>query len=514
MAGDTIFVQAGTYTENVTISKSGTAASPITLTNYNGESVTLNGGTGTGIRDTGGSQYWTINGLTITTTGSSAVAIMATSSNWGGTVTGHWIISNNIMTGGGVLIRGSYNLVENNQIDGQHLSKSADDYWNGIRDTWAGSPGGNSAYSHHNTFTNNTIHGFYRSAIWSMGYTHDDIIEGNTVYDIYGTGTGPGQCIDLDGAGTVEWRQIVRNNNVSGCGAEGIQLENVFDSLIENNYIHDTSSRGITLIDYSASVGCGVGGESNQYGDTNGDGACSDGDTNNIIRQNVIVNASQGAFVNYVMDGVHYVNNSTYGGSPTMSFSQTAYLKTTDVINSIFNGSLPSQLRTNSNNITSVTSAGYNNPPTDLSLKSGSAAIDKGINPNTYTNSVSSSLTTDIAGNARLSGSAYDIGAYEYGAGGGTGAPTATPTPTPTLKPTVTPTATPTAIPTTSPTVTPTATPKPGDANGDGKVDETDYSIWLSHFSQTVTGVTNGDFNGDGHVDGIDYTIWLNNYGK
>jgi len=61
---------------------------------------------------------------------------------------------------------------------------------------------------------------------------------------------------------------------------------------------------------------------------------------------------------------------------------------------------------------------------------------------------------------------------------------------------------------------TPTPTLIPGDANSDGKVDESDYSIWLSHFGQVITGEANGDFNGDGHVDGIDYTIWLNNYGK
>lgn len=70
--------------------------------------------------------------------------------------------------------------------------------------------------------------------------------------------------------------------------------------------------------------------------------------------------------------------------------------------------------------------------------------------------------------------------------------------------PTVTPTSTP----------TPTSTIKPGDANGDDLVNEIDYTIWLSHYGQVVSGVTNGDFNGDGHVDGIDYTIWLNYYGK
>ena len=66
----------------------------------------------------------------------------------------------------------------------------------------------------------------------------------------------------------------------------------------------------------------------------------------------------------------------------------------------------------------------------------------------------------------------------------------------------------------TNPTSTPTPTPviKAGDANGDNKVDETDYTIWLSHYSQSVTGITNGDFNSNGKVDGVDYVIWLINY--
>ena len=71
------------------------------------------------------------------------------------------------------------------------------------------------------------------------------------------------------------------------------------------------------------------------------------------------------------------------------------------------------------------------------------------------------------------------------------------------------------------PTKTPTPTPKPtgtntptpsinGDANGDGFVDEVDYSIWKTYYNQTVTGgVIKGDFNLNGKVDGVDYLIWL-----
>ena len=51
--GDTIVVRAGTYNENVVIGTTGTAASPITMTNYSGETVTLNGGSDIALRNNG-----------------------------------------------------------------------------------------------------------------------------------------------------------------------------------------------------------------------------------------------------------------------------------------------------------------------------------------------------------------------------------------------------------------------------------------------------------------------------
>jgi hypothetical protein len=61
--------------------------------------------------------------------------------------------------------------------------------------------------------------------------------------------------------------------------------------------------------------------------------------------------------------------------------------------------------------------------------------------------------------------------------------------------------------------LTPTPAGKPGDANGDMKVDEADYTIWLAHFGQSVSGVANGDFNADNKVDGVDFSIWTAHYG-
>jgi len=53
---------------------------------------------------------------------------------------------------------------------------------------------------------------------------------------------------------------------------------------------------------------------------------------------------------------------------------------------------------------------------------------------------------------------------------------------------------------------------KPGDANGDGKVNIQDYTVWLSHFGQNISGPVNGDFNNNGKVDGIDFVTWFVNY--
>ena len=68
-----------------------------------------------------------------------------------------------------------------------------------------------------------------------------------------------------------------------------------------------------------------------------------------------------------------------------------------------------------------------------------------------------------------------------------------------------------TATPT--PTVAPTPVGKPGDANGDGVVNEADYTIWFGNYGKSITtGVSGGDFDLNGKVDGVDYVIWLNNY--
>jgi len=55
---------------------------------------------------------------------------------------------------------------------------------------------------------------------------------------------------------------------------------------------------------------------------------------------------------------------------------------------------------------------------------------------------------------------------------------------------------------------------KPGDGNNDGKVNGSDYILWLKNYSTNATGPSVGDFNSSGRVDGADYILWLNNYNR
>lgn len=52
----------------------------------------------------------------------------------------------------------------------------------------------------------------------------------------------------------------------------------------------------------------------------------------------------------------------------------------------------------------------------------------------------------------------------------------------------------------------------PGDANGDGVVDGSDFTLWADHYLQVGRSFDQGDFNGDGIVDSADYTLWADHY--
>jgi hypothetical protein len=478
-AGYSIYVRAGTYNENLTVTKSGTSTAPITLTRYGSETVTINGGTGIALRASNGASYWVLDGLTFKSSNRYTLQL----GFWGESTTNYWIVRNNTIKGANYIM-GSYHLWENNNIDGTGYAGTSGDA--GISD---------GSISHHNVYRGNTIHDFshYNArGIWTQGLTHDSVIENNYVYNIVAS-SGLGQCIDLDGAGNVEWRHIVRGNTVVNCSYMGIQLENIFATTIENNVIRGGRA-GIGIINYNSNVGCKAGGENNQYGDTNGDKNCKGDITNNIIRQNVITTSSYwgagyGGILNWDAGGLKILGNTIYSPSSSsnagINFQGTAAnTKEGSIIgNIVMNGngtaicaqdfasfsSISNNLtyRTNSSKsyglgsgcsttysvaeFQSLTGKGQNSvfgdplftnaSGYDLRPTSGSPSIDAGINLGT---------TIDIEGKTRPAGSTYDIGAYEFDGVAVAKTPTYTPT---TSVTTVTPTVTATPVTSVTPTV-------------------------------------------------------------
>jgi hypothetical protein len=481
--GTTILVRGGTYNENIVVTISGSDGAPITLKPFSGEAVTINGNSNIALRNSGAVAYWVLEGLTIKSTNRYTLRL----GWWGEPMTDHWTIRNNKIFGANYIM-GSYHDWESNDISGSGYTGTSGDA--GISD---------GSGSHHNTYRSNYVHDFTNvdaRGIWTQGKTHDSLIEYNTVSNI-NTASGLGQCIDLDGAGKVEWRHAVRGNKVSNCSYVGIQLENVFDSVIENNVVSGGSA-GIITINYDSKVGCLVGGENNQYGDTNGDGSCQGDPANNIIRQNVISNTSNwgwgyGGIVNWYTGGLKVWNNtiSSNGAAGNGGINFQGTLSQTN------NGSIVNNIITQgsgaaicANDLASIAEDNYNlvyrtndakpyasggscntgyslteyqtargkalkslaadprfvNASSgDFHLAPNSPAIDTGTGLN---------LNSDIDGLARPANVTYDMGAYEFG---GTPAPVS-PTPTITTTGTLTVTATPTGSVTNTPTATSTFT--------------------------------------------------------
>jgi parallel beta-helix repeat protein len=112
----------------------------------------------------------------------------------------------------------------------------------------------------------------------------------------------------MDAASNVDYRHIIRGNIVHDCGQTGIELENSYDTVVENNLIYNTGLEAIQVISY---LGCKVGGEEHQYGDADGD--CRGDLLNSTVRQNIIFNGGRvGGIVSYESAGVKVYQNLVF----------------------------------------------------------------------------------------------------------------------------------------------------------------------------------------------------------
>jgi parallel beta-helix repeat protein len=482
VAGDTVLVRGGEYMvygkdRQIAVKNSGTPADYITIKSYPGETVTIKGDYTKSGQSAWygivipGTSYIKIEGLTIKGF-HAAVGCKAPGH--------HVIIQNNIAM---------YN------------SESGISSANAVTGTARGCD--------YLTIEGNTVHdnGYYENGTPAIGYYEGggsgisigaqglqpyifdtdyshihSIIRGNTVYHNY-DGTGGSLANPL--------------THTDGNGIIMDMTGNYPPTLIENNIVFDNGGKCIQLF-----------------------GAQNIWVTGNTCYHNAtdILNThpnNQGeitgwASPNFILKNIHIQNNIASAlADKDIIFLPDIVASELSMQNNIWFGGVfrGSYSPKGSNYILTdplFVNASVNPNIANFHLNSNSPAINNGTG-----NPYSASQANDFDGVFRPQGNGYDIGAYEFVSGV---APTSTPTPTgvPTPIPTLRPTATPTPIP----TPTPTPLPKLGDANGDGKVDETDYGIWLSHFGRMATGGrTVGDFNVNGIVDGLDYALWLKYYG-
>jgi hypothetical protein len=293
------------------------------------------------------------------------------------------------------------------------------------------------------TVSGMTIHnvcyiGTYRGAIRTGG--KDPVIRGNTLYDsgrflVYHGGT-PGGSID--------------HNEMYNAGLMTHDLGATYcfqteggGMTIAYNYVHDITT----------AVGCGI------YLDN--------GSSNYKVHHNVVENVSlTGIKVNLPSYGNQVVNNTIWnckysieGGGSTRPQEMSGTALVNNLINNairvITTGSYPATL-INNGSYPTIAFVG-----STFQLASTSGAIDQGVVRSPYTNG--------------YSGSAPDIGAFEYGQTPWTCGSTvpvpafpypddfsgSTPTVTKTRSSTPTPSRTPTATPSPTPSRTTTATPSP-----------------------------------------------------
>lgn len=450
--GDICTINAGTYSEALSLKRSGNQQSPITL-RANG-TVTLNSGSAKTLVTGGRVDYYTFEGVrflaNFTPTNQSDVSIeLGANVAWSRdskTVGNHGFIFRNCYIEGAIHFFGHNNLVENCEFNGKN------NWSNGLID--------NFATSYDNTYQNNVIYDYKFRGIWSMNLTDNILMKDNTIHNVV-------HGIDCDGAGEPITHCNVINNHIYNVGTtewgSGIFLENCFDCLIQGNIVHDNKEGpGIFDINY--------GNGSSRGWHTYNNIEYRNRASNTKITNNVIYNRPAGAgMLIESVNGLVIDHNTIYyvGTLPSIRFvSETDDLGVTyNPINETITNNIFYSGNVIFNNPTSgLISAGnftsnplFINPPTDFHLQSSSPACTAGVN-NTYT------------------------GVFPCGS-----SPSPAPSPLPA---------------------------KPGDADGDNDVDGVDYVIWLNHYNQSVFGPTNGDFNNSGKVDGVDYVVWLNNYGK
>jgi hypothetical protein len=290
-AGDTVFVEGGTYHEEVSLSTGGNASQgPITLTAFQGQTAVLDASgltaSGTAIDVTAG--FVTVSGLQIenaqTTQAAAGITIEGNAS--------HVTVSDNVITN--VRGPGAYGIVVNgttdpkgrlsdltiagNTVDG--IASTADPGANGTYGIWLYDPTNRAAQINTVTIGDNQVFNITTAA----GNKNDDCsgirvegaatavtVSGNSIHEINGpedlsqvaTDTSPsGMGITVYGASKTPVSNLtIEQNQVFDCQlgmSEAVTLNgNITGFQVTGNVVHDVSNIGIDCIGGDASIDIG-----------------------------------------------------------------------------------------------------------------------------------------------------------------------------------------------------------------------------------------------------------------
>jgi|GEM_PF-738009 len=376
VAGDVIYLMNGvnqtaleSSSASLALAKSGTASLPIALVAYPGATATIGSATGQsyGIRTTAAANYWLLAGLTLR--GSFSALNVANSSNW--RVVGSDISCPNASGSGACVdFAGATNISM---------------YRNTIHDV-APTTGG----------TNLKL---YQGVLFETGST----------------------AIDFG------WNEIA---NVRSC--RGLQFSSdaspLYNITVRNNLIHDTRCDGINFasvepslgavnaynnVIYRAGTGPAPNGIESNYACINVGAA---GTSPVLVQDNTLydcgrrANGDSGAIS--AAASVLVVNNIIYSLTGESYLAPNSLSTRFSGTNNLFfgAGTTPAFSTTSMNANPNFTSAASNN----FRPLAGSPAIDRGM---------STGINRDIVQGLRPSGTAYDIGAYEYVSGSTTPPP-------------------------------------------------------------------------------------------
>jgi parallel beta-helix repeat protein len=376
--GDVIQIEAGTYV-GARIEQSGTAADWIILTAAPGATVLINAPGPNNEHDSnleietwdgsGTVAYWIIDGLEVANAPSWGIDIRGNSTDH----SHHFIIRNNKVHDNGItsgrtgIFTGFVDdiVVEGNEsyANGEHgiyLSNSGD------RFTVRG-----------NRLHDNVNCGLHMNADASQGgdgVISDGVVEANTIY----------------------------SNGLGGCA--GINMDGVSDTIVRNNLLYDNHATGIALFQQDGAI-------------------CS---RDNRVLNNTILNEADGRWAvtishtscvnNKIFNNILYTAHSFRGSielpADTIPGFESDYNIVMDRFsiddgNSVISLAAWQALGYDTNSILiNLSQLFVDMGSDDYHLASGSQAIDVGV--------LLPDVPTDLDGRPRPSGSAFDIGAYEY----------------------------------------------------------------------------------------------------